>query len=327
MAGLAGLPVLRGYEPGGYDQTLSRFACSDWFMSLSGYGCCAFGGAMNQHTLPVGLNGGRIIPEVSVRVEKEQAIPGRLEVGGIQVQFDVQIALGREAQFLVLSRFQVILGKEHAAGNGLILQIGEGEFQAGKGLRVGCLVMNQGVQRNHIAVIGIGFQFGRLDGDQVGILRQGNGAFEQRAVIFKHGFEAGQAGANFDAEEVSGLRKQQQCQQQCQEHGQPWVFCGGISMTSSVSSSTNWTCCANVVGSSSSSGMLAMGVRSISPASIRGFDGQAELAAGFVVVQVTVRIEHFVATPATHQTVVRIELRVGHFEARAAFGTLRDLVI
>jgi hypothetical protein len=40
-------------------------------MSLSGYGCCAFGGAMNQHTLPIGLNGGGIIPEVLVRVEKE----------------------------------------------------------------------------------------------------------------------------------------------------------------------------------------------------------------------------------------------------------------
>jgi hypothetical protein len=45
--------------------TLSRFACSDWFMGLSGYGCCAFGGAKIQHSLPVGLNGGRIIPELS----------------------------------------------------------------------------------------------------------------------------------------------------------------------------------------------------------------------------------------------------------------------
>ncbi len=42
---------------------LSRFACSDWFMSLSGYGCCAFGGARSLHTLPVGLNGESIIQE------------------------------------------------------------------------------------------------------------------------------------------------------------------------------------------------------------------------------------------------------------------------
>jgi len=37
--------------------TLSRFACSDWFLSLSGYGCYAFGGAKDRHSLPVGLNG------------------------------------------------------------------------------------------------------------------------------------------------------------------------------------------------------------------------------------------------------------------------------
>jgi hypothetical protein len=47
---------------------LSRFACSDWFLSLSGYGCCAFGDAWIRHSLPVGLNGGRIIPEVSTRI-------------------------------------------------------------------------------------------------------------------------------------------------------------------------------------------------------------------------------------------------------------------
>jgi hypothetical protein len=26
-------------------------------VSLSGYGCCAFGGAKHQHSLPIGLNG------------------------------------------------------------------------------------------------------------------------------------------------------------------------------------------------------------------------------------------------------------------------------
>ncbi len=58
---------------------------------------------------------------------------------------------------------------------------------------------------------------------------------------------------------------------------------------------------------------------------IRGLDGQAELGAGFVVVQVTVCIEHFVATPAAHQTVVRLKLRIGHFETRTTFGASRDL--
>ena len=53
-------------------------------------------------------------------------------------------------------------------------------------------------------------------------------------------------------------------------------------------------------------------------------DGQAELAAGFVVVQVFARIEDVMAMAATHQTVMRIELRLGHLEAGAAFGTLRD---
>jgi hypothetical protein len=44
-------------------------------MSLSGYGCCAFGGATNQHTLPIGLNGGRIIPEVPAPERSARAKP------------------------------------------------------------------------------------------------------------------------------------------------------------------------------------------------------------------------------------------------------------
>ncbi len=31
---------------------LSRFACSDWFLSLSGFGYCAFGGANNSALSP-----------------------------------------------------------------------------------------------------------------------------------------------------------------------------------------------------------------------------------------------------------------------------------
>jgi len=38
---LCSSPILMGIDT----TTLSRFACSDWFLSLSGYGCCAFGGA------------------------------------------------------------------------------------------------------------------------------------------------------------------------------------------------------------------------------------------------------------------------------------------
>ena len=57
---------------------------------------------------------------------------------------------------------------------------------------------------------------------------------------------------------------------------------------------------------------------------ILGPDGQTELAAGLVVVQVFARIEDVVAMSATHQTVMRIELRVGHFEAGAAYGTFGD---
>jgi hypothetical protein len=39
-------------------------------MSLSGYGYCAFGGAMSQHALPIGLNGGRIMPEAGRGCQK-----------------------------------------------------------------------------------------------------------------------------------------------------------------------------------------------------------------------------------------------------------------
>ena len=123
-------------------------------MSLSGYGCCAFGGAMYQHSLPIGLNGGRIIPEVLVRVEKEQSIPGWLEIGGIQVQLDVQIPVGRDA------------ARRNAPGDWQVL-------------RVRRTVVDRGMQRDDIAQVGIGLQFGRFDTDQVSLLGQCDRALRQ----------------------------------------------------------------------------------------------------------------------------------------------------
>jgi len=48
---------------------LSRFACANGSLSLSGCGCCAFGDATINKALrvalsPIGLNGGRIMPQI-----------------------------------------------------------------------------------------------------------------------------------------------------------------------------------------------------------------------------------------------------------------------
>jgi len=85
----------------------------------------------NQHTLPVGFNGGGYYRKFLMRVEKEQPIPRRFLRSAVSILSLISRSrLAGTPDFASSPVLNNPPGK-HAAGNGMVLYVGEGQFQAG----------------------------------------------------------------------------------------------------------------------------------------------------------------------------------------------------
>src|SRR5712671_6276606 len=118
-----------------------------------------------------------IEPQIRVRmallqVEQIEPIAGRLERCGFEIDPDLELASGSEAGLRSRALRRIVLGCQHAPGDGLALGAGEGQLQSGERLDEGSAVPKRCRQHHHAGMAAVRLQVRRFDAEQLRAARQ-----------------------------------------------------------------------------------------------------------------------------------------------------------